>query len=498
MSNRVFVCAAVAAAVAGTSYAQSVRTVTTPSGTFLVKGDDFKAPRLPHGQAEGTLLWSFLDPVAICESVSISPAGNSGWAGMHLNAERLQRYEIAGDGLPTFESPAGSLSPSVVSAARTADLAVFLDRPDLPAPGTFFQLRAYNSAGVELWTRNLPQQYQFVGPHMLKVSRDGSTVAVAFNANPSGNILYFLNGATGDTVQTWSGETGTIGSVDLTSDGSLAFILHAHPNATGRLISRATGLEEFSAPGSGVGARYQISGDGNVLAIGGFSFHVYRKVGATYTLGINFTTSGHWFGAASAISADGSTVGTLAHNYSNGYQTSQTRIWDVATGGLLGLFQTSGSGTVQGSAVGAAFSDDGQTFAAAHWGTIENSHTKVLVLNRSAELIGGFDTPGSPFFVDLSPDGKYVMVGAKAVHANTTGNGGGVYMYDTGVGGQPCYANCDQSTSPPILNVADFTCFLTKFAAGDAYANCDGSTAPPVLNVADFTCFLTKFAAGCP
>jgi hypothetical protein len=60
-----------------------------------------------------------------------------------------------------------------------------------------------------------------------------------------------------------------------------------------------------------------------------------------------------------------------------------------------------------------------------------------------------------------------------------------------------CYANCDGSTNPPILNVADFGCFLTKFAAGDPYANCDGSTTPPVLNVADFGCFLTAFAAGC-
>jgi hypothetical protein len=60
-----------------------------------------------------------------------------------------------------------------------------------------------------------------------------------------------------------------------------------------------------------------------------------------------------------------------------------------------------------------------------------------------------------------------------------------------------CYANCDGSTTQPILNVADFTCFLTKFAASDPYANCDGSTTPPVHNIADFTCFLTKFAAGC-
>jgi hypothetical protein len=62
----------------------------------------------------------------------------------------------------------------------------------------------------------------------------------------------------------------------------------------------------------------------------------------------------------------------------------------------------------------------------------------------------------------------------------------------------PCYPNCDGSTAAPALNIADFSCFLTRFASGDAYANCDGSTTPPVLNVLDFSCFLQKFAAGCP
>ena len=63
---------------------------------------------------------------------------------------------------------------------------------------------------------------------------------------------------------------------------------------------------------------------------------------------------------------------------------------------------------------------------------------------------------------------------------------------------QSCYANCDESTTSPVLNVADFTCFLNRFAAGDSYANCDQSTTAPVLNVADFTCFLNSFASGCP
>jgi hypothetical protein len=62
----------------------------------------------------------------------------------------------------------------------------------------------------------------------------------------------------------------------------------------------------------------------------------------------------------------------------------------------------------------------------------------------------------------------------------------------------PCYANCDGSTTPPILNINDFVCFQTQFAAGASYANCDGSTTPPVLNINDFVCFQTRFAAGCP
>src|SRR5690606_13285037 len=64
-----------------------------------------------------------------------------------------------------------------------------------------------------------------------------------------------------------------------------------------------------------------------------------------------------------------------------------------------------------------------------------------------------------------------------------------------GAGGPACYANCDGSTSTPILNVNDFICFQTRFAAGDTAANCDGSTAAPLLNVNDFICFQTRFAA---
>lgn len=61
-----------------------------------------------------------------------------------------------------------------------------------------------------------------------------------------------------------------------------------------------------------------------------------------------------------------------------------------------------------------------------------------------------------------------------------------------------CFANCDGSTIAPTLNVNDFICFQTQFAAGLPSANCDGSTVSPTLNVNDFVCFLVRYAVGCP
>ena len=93
---------------------------------------------------------------------------------------------------------------------------------------------------------------------------------------------------------------------------------------------------------------------------------------------------------------------------------------------------------------------------------------------------------------DMTPNGRRLVGGGRTSGGQFTGFV--ITLPEAGA----CYANCDGSTTQPVLNVADFTCFLQRFAAGESYANCDGSTATPVLNVADFTCFLQGFAAGCP
>jgi uncharacterized membrane protein len=61
----------------------------------------------------------------------------------------------------------------------------------------------------------------------------------------------------------------------------------------------------------------------------------------------------------------------------------------------------------------------------------------------------------------------------------------------------PCYANCDASATPPLLNANDFVCFLNSFVAQQPYANCDGSTTQPTLTANDFQCFVISYATGC-
>jgi hypothetical protein len=120
-----------------------------------------------------------------------------------------------------------------------------------------------------------------------------------------------------------------------------------------------------------------------------------------------------------------------------------------------------------------------------------------------AQTGGGFDLTWNTW-----DGGGTASAGGAFVVTGTIGQPDAGHMHGAGMvlaGGfwgllEPvtCYANCDDSTAAPILNVNDFVCFQTKFAAGDPYANCDGSTTPPVLNVNDFVCFQSKFAAGCP
>jgi hypothetical protein len=121
-----------------------------------------------------------------------------------------------------------------------------------------------------------------------------------------------------------------------------------------------------------------------------------------------------------------------------------------------------------------------------------------------AEIIFDSGTPGSGQAQIATVDGRGTLI--YKVRFVTTPPAVLQALYTSTIVA-PCYANCDGSTTEPVLNVEDFVCFVAEFATGLAlppehqithYANCDGSTAHPVLNVEDFVCFVAAFASGCP
>lgn len=105
---------------------------------------------------------------------------------------------------------------------------------------------------------------------------------------------------------------------------------------------------------------------------------------------------------------------------------------------------------------------------------------------------GGEGLPMAPVDVAIDADGEIILLGVV-----TPWQGGSVYRLEPLV--KACYADCDQTTGPGVLDIFDFLCFANAFAAGDPYAcDCDVSTGPGVCDIFDFLCFGGAFAAGCP
>jgi DNA-binding beta-propeller fold protein YncE len=104
------------------------------------------------------------------------------------------------------------------------------------------------------------------------------------------------------------------------------------------------------------------------------------------------------------------------------------------------------------------------------------SGVSLLTSNATIPLLG------QPQHLIVAPDGSLLvpcrngtvqkvdrMTGASLGTLVQSGAGGMTTITDsilylpTGV---ECYANCDASTTPPVLNIADFICFQQRFAAG--------------------------------
>src|SRR5436305_11895135 len=374
----------------------------------------------------GNTLWQVDDLNAIADGVAID--ANDVWGAWTLQGARLSAYPIGGDGTPDFEFSSFGSGNSGVASAKGADRMAYLESN---AAGNDFRIHGFKSTsnGIPDSSFSFPE----IDPNLpasskrLAVSRDGSTIAAVVGDEPATQTskLYVFEADTGEIRSTRT-DALRMNAVDLTDDGSIALLTEDNLAV---LLDTSNGNTVFSVAGSGAGnIFYRISGDGSVFVTDGFNLDVYKFDGTTYQRVIHFNQANNWFGGASIVSRDGSTVGSFAGNIANNWLSGEVFLFDVASAQMIGSYPVSGTGMFQGTPVGAESNDNGTVMAFASWGTEFHDWPEVMVFNRNVDLIGAINFPGSAFGVDVSTDGQYVVGGSKAVHANQFGSGGRIEL----------------------------------------------------------------------
>jgi hypothetical protein len=371
---------------------------------------------LHHDSPYGTLLWTDRSHLnAIANDMAITGQGDHIVAGWWLNNERVAVYETMGAGVPLWTYPINSSFFLPVDASDDGGLITGTGRQD--------NLYAWSVASS---TPYCSQPYPASYEGYLAVTPDVGGVFVGSSTIPGGDSSK-CEGYDDGCAALWAGGLpGTTQGGRFAAGGEWVAV----NSRTHTIVYNATTgavRDTVEIPGE-TQAAVGISGDGNILALGGFAHrtYVYEWNGSEYELlwqhFINMVT---WI-TAITVSDDGSTVmvGTVLLG---GDYLGRVVMYDVDEGPTP-LWTNSDFGD-QVNAV--ALSADGSVGVAASWGRY---------LGTFGHLVAAFtrDNP-TPFFtvddeelfgvasaytVDLSNDGRFGCAGGKAVHAREFGNGG--------------------------------------------------------------------------
>ena len=121
----------------------------------------------------------------------------------------------------------------------------------------------------------------------------------------------------------------------------------------------------------------------------------------------------------------------------------------------------------------------------------------ILQTTYPATNASGDNTVADPLLVNPTGGNYHVQATSPAIDAGDTGlYSGPLADYDVNPRGVdiPGVPDTGVSVFGPVIDIGAYEYQTTPAC----YANCDQSTTPPVLNVLDFSCFLNRFAAGCP
>jgi len=391
----------------------------------------------------GSVLWSTQDPVAIANVVALNAAGNSALTGWGLNDMRVSLYSDA-SGNPVWNFLTGDYDPFVDISSDGSKIAA--------TAGTHFYMLSPVDGSID---------FQFALPdsfyaNAVSLSRDGSIAIVLAQAWGSSTTYraygFDLAGGTPSIKWTFDVQASEIvnwAGANFSSSGEVVAItgrnhLYVFNSIDGTLIWDHFVENTESKPA--------ISGDGQIVATADNSGFVQTwqfdpQNGEYYLLWQYHVPVGLYINWASSvgISADGSTI--IAGSYI---------VLSSGNEGSVMCFDTYGNGTPKWIYSGLgdlvddiSVSDDGRVAAASTWGDYP-AHTKpdLLVFDvATGQVTFSLITPGSFFTCDISPDGKRVIAGGKAVHAREMGNGGRIYLSEIELGGGHVSGNIDLTNS---------------------------------------------------
>lgn len=343
--------------------------------------------------------------------------------------------------LINYLHPKTTLHHHIVGANSTDQIVTMFDEPIVGSPGLYnVVIRSYslqNPAGN--WSYTWPVQTNGHDNIELMINRDGTKiVAAVYNIYTNSVDLKTFGANSSTPVLSFS--TNIISQFRravLSADGSRLAIGN---NLSLKVFNTDTAQELTSIlPFINIYRGIAISGDGSVLAFGSDNLvKIYRRnsTNQSYTLANTHNLVAGSYCNLLAISDDSSTL-VLAADYPNApenFKKVTVRAIELNTyTTLMEDTLQSPNSTLQSISSDLAITAKGDKFALGTWGDSLGLVPEVRIYNRNQNVPAqSIDLPGSVYNLDLSADGRRLLVASKALHANTVSGGGSVRLYEIG------------------------------------------------------------------
>lgn len=379
------------------------------------------------------LVWTHKDNGKkwIAEAVSIGNHGTQVFSQYYLNntaAALLSRHDQEPP-VAVWEVLNDPDNPGGVDSAEETDIHVSITETETGVNQRIIKVSKYSSGAGPDWVYTYP--HLTAGKLYIQISNDGQIIVAAVGNPVTGeNDILVFHPSSAVPTATFSLQSGTMWGFDLSADGS-RMVIGIHTTAYVLEVPSGNVLFTLNHAHSLSSCGVAISGDGSVFASGGGQgrIRIWEWNGSTYINTFTDITPGGGIVRTIAISDDSTTV---AYGIGYAYPSLEvdTKAIDVP-GKIVTMHEKVTSyGQYQNTAYDVAICAEGSRFAVAQFGDEPDLVEEVRIFEKYSSVpIATLNLKGSAFNVDISSDGKWVVAGSKAVHANQSGSGGQIDLY---------------------------------------------------------------------